>query len=409
MAKSRADHRGDLILLIGVTAALFTIISRPLGRMVDVAREIDQSWGLQLVPGLVILAVVFMFHQVRKRHQIHAQALASAAEARQATARVADMERLVGFGQALGQTLTLDAIGQAVTAHLPTVVDGREAWVMIWQGGRWTRLAVHGEVPLDTCEQAAQQAITGGTAAGDHAGVCFPMLAGGKPIGVLGVSPEPPLSEAQRAVLAAAAVLLGASLKNAELFHVVHENSVRDSLTGCFTRAHTLEMMEGELRRAQRSRLPLALLMFDLDHFKDVNDQYGHLCGDAVLAAIGKRMRVALRGSDLKCRWGGEEFLVVLPDTPVAGAERVAELVRRDLEEHPVRWRVGDVEVDIRITGSFGVAPVGPGEVDATAIIARADAALYRAKADGRNRVCVAPEPVAHQPARVTRHEDARR
>jgi uncharacterized membrane protein YfcA len=86
MAKSRADHRGDLILLIGVTAALFTIISRPLGRMVDVAREIDQSWGLQLVPGLVILAVVFMFHQVRKRHQIHAQALASAAEARQATA-----------------------------------------------------------------------------------------------------------------------------------------------------------------------------------------------------------------------------------------------------------------------------------------------------------------------------------
>lgn len=390
----RLIGRHDLFLLLGLTAALFTIISRPLGRVVDYAREVDQSWGLQLVPGVVILAVVFMFHQVRKRHQIRAEALAAAAEARQATARVADMERLVGFGQALGQALTHDAISAAAGAHLPTIVDGRRAWALVWNAGAWKRLAACGDVPQEECEEAARRAIRGGPEAGDGGRpVCFLMVAAGKPVGVLGVTPDPPIPEHQRAVLAAAAALLGASLKNAELFHVVHENSVRDSLTGCFNRQHALEVMDGELRRSRRSRLPLALIMFDLDHFKEVNDHYGHLCGDAVLATIGQRMKAVLRGSDLKCRWGGEEFLVLLPDTAPAGAQRVAELLRRDFEEHPARWHVDDIQVDIRVTASFGLTAVTPGEVDTTAIIARADTALYRAKASGRNCVCVAGEP----------------
>lgn len=395
MPKTRPDHRGDLILLVGVTAALFTIISRPLGRMVDVAREIDQDWGLQLVPGVVILAVVFMFHQLRKRHQMHAEALASAAEARQARARVADMERLVGFGQALGQTMTEDAIGEAAATHLPSIVDGRTAWALVWKKDQWKPLAVCGEVALEECEAAARRALRGGgPTAGDAGGpLCFPMIVGGTPLGVLGVSPDPPIPEHHRVVLAAAAALLGASLKNAELFHVVHESSVRDSLTGCFNRQHAAEVMDGELRRSRRSRLPLALIMFDLDHFKEINDHYGHLCGDAVLALVGQRMRAVLRGSDLKCRWGGEEFLVLLPDTAPAGAQRVAELLRSDFEEHAVRWHVGDIQVDVRMTASFGLTAVTPGEVDATAIIARADAALYRAKASGRNCVCVAADP----------------
>jgi len=387
-------NRNDLFLLVGVAAALLAILSRPLGRVLDLARQVDQEQGLQLLPGLVILAVVFVFYQVRKRHESRAEALAAAAEARQAEARAADMERLVGFGQALGQALTHEAIGAAAAAHLPVIGEGRAAWVLIWQGGQWTRLAAHGEVSLEASEAAARHAVQGGAAAGSGAAdVCFPILAAGSPVGVLGVAPEPPIPEHLRAVLAAAATLLGASLKNAELFAVVHENSVRDSLTGCFNRHHALEVMDGELRRARRSRLPLALVMLDLDHFKAVNDQYGHLCGDAVLATVGQRMKAVLRGSDLKCRWGGEEFLVLLPDTPAAGAERVADLLRHDLAEHPVVWRVGNVEVAIRITASLGLTAVTPGETDVTAIIARADAALYQAKANGRNCVCIAADP----------------
>jgi diguanylate cyclase (GGDEF)-like protein len=391
----RLIGRNDLFLLVGLTAALFTIISRPLGRLVDYTREVDRIWGLQLVPGLVILAVVFMVHQMRKRHETRADALAAAVEARQATARVAEMERLVKFGQALGEALDQATIGAVARQHVPQLVDGRGVWAMALDGTTWQPLVVAADRSVDECEAASQHALYGGASRADATDrdVCFPMVIGGRPVGVLGIAPEPPITEHQGVMLAAAAALLGAALKNAELFEVVHENSVRDSLTGCFNRQHALEVIDAELRRSRRSRLPLALLMFDLDHFKTVNDQYGHLCGDAVLAAVGQRMKAVLRSSDVKCRWGGEEFLVVLPDTPLAGAQRVAETVRRNLEDHPLRWHVGDLGVDIRITASFGVTAITPGEIDGTAIIARADAALYRAKADGRNRISVADGP----------------
>ena len=112
-------------------------------------------------------------------------------------------------------------------------------------------------------------------------------MVAGKPVGVIGVSAEPPLTEHQRSVLIAAAALLAVQVKNAELFQEVRENSVRDGLTGCFNRKHAIEVMDGELRRSRRSQMPLSLVMFDLDFFKDVNDTHGHLCGDAVLAAVG--------------------------------------------------------------------------------------------------------------------------
>ena len=162
----------------------------------------------------------------------------------------------------------------------------------------------------------------------------------GAPEGVLGVALEPLLADHQRSVLSAAAALIAVSLKNSELFREVRENSVRDALTGCFNRMHALEVLDAELRRARRSRLPLSLVMFDLDNFKGINDRLGHLCGDA---AGGRRRndegRIA--GSDLKCRYGGDEFMVILPDTPLAGAKQVSENLRRAIAEHPVTWNDG--------------------------------------------------------------------
>jgi diguanylate cyclase len=125
------------------------------------------------------------------------------------------------------------------------------------------------------------------------------------------------------------------------------------------------------------------MIMFDIDHFKDVNDRYGHLCGDAVLAAVGAKIREVLRGSDMKCRYGGEEFLVLLPETPLEGAKRVADTLRRDLEELSINWKS---EI-VRVTASFGVTVAQPAEIDGPALIGRADAALYRAKDQGRNCV----------------------
>jgi diguanylate cyclase (GGDEF)-like protein len=388
----RLGSRNDLFLLIGLALALFAIVSRPLGDLLDYARDIGEGWDLELLPGLVILAAVFMIHQFRKRNESRALALTSAAEARQATARATEMERLVNFGRSLGESLDHASIGTVAAEHLPTLAEGRGAWAIALSGTTWRPLAVVADRSLAECEIAARHAlgdpVAGATVPND---VCFPMIVGGQPVGVIGVAPEPPVTEHQRIALAAAAALLGGALKNAELFEVVHENSVRDALTGCFNRQHALEIIDTELRRARRSKLPLALIMFDLDHFKDINDTYGHLCGDEVLSSVGQRMKTSLRGSDVKCRWGGEEFLVLLPDTDPSGAERVAEILRHDLEEHPVKWHVADIHVaDIAVTASFGLTSIVPGEMDATAIITRADAALYQAKEGGRNRVCVA-------------------
>jgi len=147
-----------------------------------------------------------------------------------------------------------------------------------------------------------------------------------------------------------------------------------------------LETLNAELRRAQRAKTPLSMIMFDVDKFKAVNDSYGHLAGDQLLAEVGKRLAEQLRTSDVKCRYGGDEFLLILPDTPAGGARQVAESLRYELSR--IALPAGDSEVTMTV--SVGVVTTAKNELDAQAVIARADKALYRAKHAGRNRVYVA-------------------
>ena len=178
-----------------------------------------------------------------------------------------------------------------------------------------------------------------------------------------------------------------------ELMQQLHENGLQDGLTGCFNRTHAIDSLDIEMKRTRRTKRPLSVLMFDLDSFKLINDRHGHLCGDAVLAAVGDRMRGATRAGDLKCRYGGDEFIVLLPETPLAGAKLVCENLRKAIEKDSILWADGQ----IALTASFGVTEMIPGEVGPLAVIARADSALYRAKRNGRNRVAVAEEtPVAY-------------
>jgi diguanylate cyclase (GGDEF)-like protein len=386
----RLITRNDLFLLLGLAIALHLSFSGPLAQAIDYVDRVDQQLGLRLLPALVVLAVVFFVHQQRKRLEMRAAALTAEGEARQANARAVDMERLVSFGEALARSLDFEAIRAAANEHLPTLAGGRGAWAMIRVLGQWQTLTAADEKTAAERELAAKRAFGEsatlvGSAFGD---ICFPMIVAGTPVGVLGVAPEPPLTEHQRIALTAAAALLAVSLKNAELFHEIRETSVRDSLTGCFNRKHSIEVMDGELRRSRRSKLPMSLIMFDLDHFKSINDRFGHLCGDAVLQSVGRQMNAVLRGSDVKCRYGGEEFFVLLPDTPLIGAQRVAETLRREFEEHPVMWN----DVRVRVTASFGITAITPGEVETRLIIGRADAALYKAKDGGRNCIRTAEE-----------------
>jgi diguanylate cyclase (GGDEF)-like protein len=389
--------RQDRALLVGLAVALVVVFAKPIRYLLDLASEVERNSGLALVPALIILTVVFVVHQQGKRREARTRAAMAEADAQEAGTRASEMERLVTFGQALGRSLDRDTIRAVVTEHLPKLVGTSGAWVMLHADGQWvplTECADGVDARVRACERVTERVVVGegswqsaAVAAEGH--LCLPMIAGDRPVGVLGI-PETagPMTVGCERVLTMAAALLAISLRNAQLFHEVRENSLRDGLTGCVNRTHAMAVIDMELRRARRSGLPVSLIMLDIDHFKKVNDRYGHLCGDAVLAAVGARMREVLRGSDLKCRYGGEEFLVLLPETPIEGAKRVADTLCRDLANLPIRWK-GET---IAITASLGVAVAFPAEFDTPALIGRADAALYRAKHHGRNCVRISVE-----------------
>jgi diguanylate cyclase (GGDEF)-like protein len=391
----RPPERQDLLLLGGLTLALIIVFSAPISRLLDFARDVERQTGLTLIPALILLTVVYLFHDLRKRQEAQARAAAAETARLQAEQRAEELERLVAFGQSLSRSLDFDAIRSAAAHHLPRVAGTPNVSVFVREGSKWEALAGEarsGEGAMPWGDLAEQLLAGGAEDDGTARTIGFPLMVGGSALGVLGVRPlETDLAPDRRRVIEAAAALLAVSVKNAQLFREVRENSVRDPLTACFTRAHALEIIDAELRRARRSQSPVSMIMFDLDRFKDVNDRYGHLCGDAALSAIGKRMREVLRGSDLKCRYGGEEFLVLLPETPLHGARRVAETLRREIAERPIPWS-GEA---LTVTASFGLAQALPGEVNVQGLISRADQALYRAKDDGRNCVRIASDSMA--------------
>jgi diguanylate cyclase (GGDEF)-like protein len=386
--------RQDFLLIAAFIAAIVVIFSSSISQLLDYIRDIENRSGLTLLPALVLLIGAFFIHQLRRSHLQQAKAEAAELATREAEHRAEELERLVTFGQSLGRSLDFDSIRIAITQHLPTLAGTDRVWVLVQTGSDWHSLQGESRGSEDSLQwgDLAEQLLASGpdrTPTSLEPAVGFPLVVGGKTMGVLGVRPSGgKLAADRRRILEAASALLAVSVKNAQLFSEVRDNSVKDALTGCFTRAHSLDVIDAELRRARRSQTPVSMIMFDLDHFKDVNDRYGHLCGDAVLSAVGKRMKEVLRGSDLKCRWGGEEFLVLLPETPLHGARRVADTLRREIAERPIPW-AGE---GLTVTASFGLAQTLPGEVNVEAVIARADQALYRAKDDGRNCVRIAAE-----------------
>jgi diguanylate cyclase (GGDEF)-like protein len=386
--------RQDLLLIAALTTALVIVFSSSISRLLDYARQIERQSGLTLLPALVLLTAAFFFHRYRRHLEQQARTEAAEMAAKETGHRAEELGRLAAFGHALARSLDYDSIRIAITRHLPTIAGSESVWVLMQEGSEWQALAgdTRGAEDVlqwgDLAEQLLANNPAKGTDSADRS-IGFPLVVGGKAIGVLGVRPSGgALPADRRRIIEAAAALLAVSIKNAQLSREVKDNSVKDALTGCFTRSHALDVVDAELRRARRSQTPVSVIMFDLDHFKDVNDRYGHLCGDAVLNVVGKRMREVLRGSDLRCRYGGEEFLVLLPETPLHGARRVAETLRREIAERPIPWS-GE---GLTVTASFGLAQTMPGEVNAEAVITRADQALYRAKDDGRNCVRIAAE-----------------
>ena len=196
-------------------------------------------------------------------------------------------------------------------------------------------------------------------------------------------------------VLSAYLVLL---IKKIKLYETVRELAIVDELTQVFVRHHFMDRLEEELRRSIRFKLPLTVLMLDIDHFKRYNDDFGHLVGDATLKEVSDLLKRNLRRVDLVGRYGGEEFIVVMPETRVANAAEVAERIRSNIARHD--FQVYNVRT--KVTVSQGIS-VFDGEIAAqtesveaksiaSELIRQADEAMYRAKDEGRNRVCLYKE-----------------
>lgn len=176
---------------------------------------------------------------------------------------------------------------------------------------------------------------------------------------------------------------LAASIENARLYSQTEQMAITDSLTGLYNRRGLFQIAEREVERSRRYQRPVSVLMVDLDHFKPLNDSYGHVVGDEVLASVAARLYQTVRRIDAVGRYGGEEFMVLLPECKLEFAAGVAERIRQVIESDPISSAVGPISVTV----SVGVASSETSPLELEELIQRADDALYSAKEAGRNRV----------------------
>jgi len=221
-----------------------------------------------------------------------------------------------------------------------------------------------------------------------HSRSCLytPLMAEGRVLGVLSAQSYQARAYSDRdmATLKTLGASISVAVQNARLFEQVRTLATVDSLTGASTRRFLFERTEAEFQRFRRDGVPLALVMIDLDHFKVLNDSWGHAVGDRALAAFGALCLAHKRPHDLFGRYGGEEFALVLSGTNLEGAQRSAERLCRAVRGLEVRTEEGQ---RLPISASFGVTVFDPADTEITRVFGRADEALYAAKAAGRNRV----------------------
>lgn len=238
--------------------------------------------------------------------------------------------------------------------------------------------------------------------------------AGEHPARLVLLSYAPPSPGLSRGAATGLMILLSAGLMLLTLAAAgrLERASLTDGLMEIYNHRYLKSRLAQEIRRADRRSRPLSVLLIDIDFFKQVNDTYGHVAGDRVLTAIGRRVLQSVRESDVVARYGGEEIACILPNTGLAGAQVVAERLCRKIRAQAVPW--SEAGPPLQVTVSIGVAGWEP-DLTTADFLARADAALYQAKAGGRNQVAlyparITPEADLCHPAHLTPdHEPYRR
>ena len=316
------------------------------------------------------------------------------------------------LGETLRSTHDLDAmLGVIVDTAAGTLHASAGAMFFLSPSGKRLRLqAVFGYEPSPVSEMRLGQGIAGRAAEGRpilvpsrleeapkrapaepvaRTAVAVPLVRGDNTIGVLalyGRTLPDPFNEDDAATLVSFAGQASVAIENVLLHQEAERLSLTDGLTGVWNRRYLQLQLQKEIDRADRFSRPLSLLLVDIDRFKEANDQHGHLVGDEILVEVVRRLVDSTRSNiDVVARFGGEEFVAVLPETPREGARVVAEKVRQGIALRP--FEAEGVEGSIHITVSVGVACYPEDGTTADALLRAADRAMYRAKEAGRDRV----------------------
>jgi diguanylate cyclase (GGDEF)-like protein/PAS domain S-box-containing protein len=227
--------------------------------------------------------------------------------------------------------------------------------------------------------------------------LCIPILAQGETMGILhfqATDEAPQLEASELSLKTTFAGQVGLSIANIKLREALRTQSVRDDLTGLYNRRYLEEALEREVRRASRAAHSLGVLIIDLDYFKTFNDTYGHDAGDAVLRETGVSLTKGIRAEDLVCRFGGEEFVVILPTADLTASRARAERLRCKMRELTIMYQGKSLGM---VTISVGVAAFPEHGTSPKELMAAADAALYEAKRGGRDQVAVAAPKVSEE------------
>ena len=243
--------------------------------------------------------------------------------------------------------------------------------------------------------------------AGDdgHMSLCLPLLAQGETLGILHILAGPLTNdmadeERMREKSSIAKILadnIGLGIANLKLREAMRNLAIRDPLTGLFNRRYMEETLAQELHRTTRNNDSLGIIMIDIDHFKKFNDDFGHDAGDTVLRELGAFLTKHVRGSDVPCRYGGEEFMLILSPSTLDGARERAEKIREaatHLQMRHAGQHLGPISL------SLGVAMFPDHAADVTEVVKAADVALYQAKSNGRNRVVLSAAATGSTPHR---------
>jgi diguanylate cyclase (GGDEF)-like protein len=360
--------------------------------------------ALQIVSGVAILTALFLaFRGVVSQSRARAAAMGEAIRNRD------QIEHLLAMADMLQSAMGYEDANAVLQATAGRLLPGLGGALYVFNNSR-DRLDLSTTWSTDGAETSHPQVIapsqcwalkrgkphinrrTEGSLRCSHAidgqsTLEIPMLARGEVYGLLQIFSDDPNGadlEAIRPLAIALADSMSLSLSSLALRERLRNQALRDPLTGLYNRRFMEEVLESFALQAERRNAPMSAIMIDLDHFKQLNDQHGHAIGDAVLRDVAGVILASLRKSDVACRYGGEELIILLPDNDLSAARTKAEEIRR---------RIADLSPGegITVTASLGVASIPQTSSNPVDLVTMADAALYRAKQEGRNRVEAAP------------------